>query len=77
MSKKIKGDTACDLRFLVSFFCPKACGGHCLRLVIWGAYLHKTIKGDTACDLRFGMLNLSRNLRKTLLAICDLENLSI
>ena len=46
------GDTACDLIF-GKFIYPKSYGGHCLRFVIWGAYLCKNLGGDTACDLCF------------------------
>ena len=37
---------------------------------------HQKLKGDTACDL-FWATHLSKNLRGTLLAICDLGSLFI
>ena len=63
--QKLKGDTACDLRF-GELICKKLTGG------ILGSVFVQNLEGDAACDLRFGKcmeVYLSKTLRGTLLAI--------
>ena len=56
------GDTACDLIF-GKFIYPKTCGGHCVRFVIWGAYLSKDLRGTLLAIIIFlKYLNTSNNL---------------
>ena len=57
LSKNLKGDTACDLRF-GELIVPKPLGGHCFRFEIWVAHFAKKLTGDIACDWRFGYFTL-------------------
>ena len=43
LSKTLKGDTACDLRF-GELIVPKPLGGHCLRFEIWVAHFAKNLR---------------------------------
>ena len=45
--------------------------------MVLGSLFIKKLRGDTACDLWFWEAYLSKNLRGTLLAICDLVSLFV